>query len=325
MTRPTPSAPSVRWWRVGSTPITGSTPIPAMALFATMAARDPGASLPTLYSRLKPDDPREGGRADPGLAARDHRRQPGAPTTFRPPLHAGEAWADEAALRDAYRRRYVEFLQELHRAQPQARFILMGWANTVGADIAQVAATVNARTPNLATALPFRRTGPAGLRLAPVPGRSRQAGEAWSSGRSRRWTATGGPRPDGQKTTQAAPASSRIRCSETTHAEPRPERFLARLVAHQMLAHPGAQAADQAEQQERRFRRAPQAAPGLPLVPGEGQKARRLRDQNGDQGLVERRNRQGFLVFGRTVVVGRGRRLNVSRKPGSPSHPGRRP
>ncbi len=116
--------------------------------------KDPGASLPTLYSRLKPDDPREAAGADPDWRPAIIVVNLGA-NDFSTPLHAGEAWADEAALRDAYRRRYVEFLQELHRAQPQARFILMGWANTVGADIAQVAATVNARTPNLATALPF--------------------------------------------------------------------------------------------------------------------------------------------------------------------------
>ncbi len=116
--------------------------------------KDAGSSLPALYPRLKPDDPRTEAGPD-----RDWRPQIivinlGA-NDFSTPLKAGEAWTDEAALREAYRQRYVDFIQDLHTAQPQARFILMGWAPTFGAEIAQVAATVNAGAPNLATPLPF--------------------------------------------------------------------------------------------------------------------------------------------------------------------------
>lgn len=110
-------------------------------------------SLPALYARLKPDaaDQLDG---EPG----DWRPQVMVinlgTNDFSTPLHADERWADEPALRAAYRERYVAFLAELAGRQPQARFILMG-GDAFAGDVAQVAEAVNRVTPGLATVLPF--------------------------------------------------------------------------------------------------------------------------------------------------------------------------
>ncbi|RZJ37688.1 MAG: lipase, partial [Brevundimonas sp.] len=110
-------------------------------------------SLPALYARLKPDaaDQLDAGEGDwkpqvivVNLGTND----------FSTPLHADEPWADDAALRSAWRERYVAFLAELAGRQPQARFILMGGDAFTG-DVRQVADAVNRTTPGLATVLPF--------------------------------------------------------------------------------------------------------------------------------------------------------------------------
>lgn len=115
--------------------------------------RDAGQSLPALYPRLKPDDATAAVVGDDAWRPEFIVINLGT-NDFSTPLGAGEAWADEAALRDAYRRRYVAFVQDLHRTQPQARFILMG-SDSFGADVEQVAAVVNAQTPGLTTPVRF--------------------------------------------------------------------------------------------------------------------------------------------------------------------------
>jgi lysophospholipase L1-like esterase len=101
----------------------------------------PGESLPFLYPRAIP------GEAEP--AASDAGWHPQAivinlgTNDFSTPLHAGEAWADDAALRAAYRTRYIGFVRELQARQPQARFVLMGSDRFI-ADVRAVAVATGA-------------------------------------------------------------------------------------------------------------------------------------------------------------------------------------
>ncbi|MET3726144.1 SGNH/GDSL hydrolase family protein [Sphingomonas trueperi] len=97
---------------------------------------NPGDTLPVLYPR-----------AIPGEAA------PAAPDGWKPqlivinlgtndfstPIHAGEAWKDDAALHADYHAKYVAFVRQLQAANPGARFLLMG-APAFIADVRKVAA-----------------------------------------------------------------------------------------------------------------------------------------------------------------------------------------
>lgn len=114
------------------------------------AGKFPGESLPFLYPRALP--------GEPAPAAPDPGWKPWAivvnlgTNDFSTPLHAGEAWADETALRTAYRARYIDFVKELRRRQPQARLVLMA-AGNFHAEVAAVAAATGAtavRVPALA-------------------------------------------------------------------------------------------------------------------------------------------------------------------------------
>lgn len=85
----------------------------------------PGQSMPTFYDRLIP------GEAAPlETSAGDWHPQliiiSLGGNDFSTPLHAGEAWPDQAALRADWRRKYVAFVRRLMARQPQARFLLMG-------------------------------------------------------------------------------------------------------------------------------------------------------------------------------------------------------
>lgn len=96
-----------------------------------------GEPLPVLFPRLIP------GQAEPRVAADD----PWKPDTvviglgtndFSTPLHPGEAWADEAALRKDYRETYVTFIQGLKASRSGARFFLIA-GDTFADDVAEVA------------------------------------------------------------------------------------------------------------------------------------------------------------------------------------------
>jgi len=83
----------------------------------------PEQNLPILYGRAIP--------GEPGVAAKDDGWRPqiiviklGA-NDFSTPLHAGEKWADQAALHGDYTRSYSAFLARLIAAQPQAHFVLI--------------------------------------------------------------------------------------------------------------------------------------------------------------------------------------------------------
>lgn len=58
---------------------------------------------------------------------------------FSTPLKPGERWKSEGALKTAYRIRYVQFVRDLQRSQPRARFILMG-SDLFIAEVEKVAA-----------------------------------------------------------------------------------------------------------------------------------------------------------------------------------------
>ena len=97
----------------------------------------PGEPLPTLFPRVIPGlaepriDPSEVWRPDLvviGLGTND----------FSMPLHPGEAWADETALRTDYRNAYVAFVQGLAVSRPGARFLLIA-GDTFAEDVAEVA------------------------------------------------------------------------------------------------------------------------------------------------------------------------------------------
>ncbi|WP_448662252.1 GDSL-type esterase/lipase family protein [Sphingomonas sp. CJ20] len=106
----------------------------------------PGESLPLLYPRTLP--------GVEGAAPRERGWHPQVivvnlgTNDFSTPLHAAEAWADDAALRSAYRTRYLDFVRQLKARQPQARIVLMGASNFI-AEVRQVAAATGA------TAIPF--------------------------------------------------------------------------------------------------------------------------------------------------------------------------
>jgi lysophospholipase L1-like esterase len=96
-------------------------------------------SLPIIYDRAIP--------GEPAAAAADQWHPQlivimlGA-NDFSTPLHAGERWPDDAALRADYRARYVAFVRMLRTRQPQARFLLVG-QNSFFPEVEQVAATLN--------------------------------------------------------------------------------------------------------------------------------------------------------------------------------------
>jgi lysophospholipase L1-like esterase len=105
------------------------------------AGNKPGESLPFLYNRAIPGEPSPAA-ADPSWHPQVIVINLGT-NDFSTPLHAGEAWADDAALRRAYRERYVAFVGQLRAKQPQARFVLMG-AESFYAEVAAVAKATGA-------------------------------------------------------------------------------------------------------------------------------------------------------------------------------------
>jgi lysophospholipase L1-like esterase len=101
-----------------------------------------GEPLPVLFPRLIP------GQAEPRVAANDPWRPDivviGLGTNdFSTPLHAGEAWADETALRKDYRDSYVGFIQGLKLNRPGARVFLIA-GDTFADDVAEVAGRAGA-------------------------------------------------------------------------------------------------------------------------------------------------------------------------------------
>jgi len=102
----------------------------------------PGEPLPVLFPRLIPD------QGEPRVAANDSWKPDivviGLGTNdFSTALHAGEAWADEAALRRDYRESYVAFVEGLKASRPGARFFLLQ-GDTFVDDVAEVASRVGA-------------------------------------------------------------------------------------------------------------------------------------------------------------------------------------
>jgi lysophospholipase L1-like esterase len=104
-----------------------------------------GQSLPVIYPRLKPDDSADL-ETDPG----DWRPQliviNLGTNDFSTPVHKGEAWANEDALRADYRAKYLAFVRMLMAKQPQAHFVLMG-GDSFYNDVQQVAEALDAQAP----------------------------------------------------------------------------------------------------------------------------------------------------------------------------------
>lgn len=103
----------------------------------------PGEPLPALFPRLIP------GQGEPRVAASDPWKPDvvviGLGTNdFSTPLHPGEAWADEAALRKDYRETYVTFVQGLKASRPGARVFLIA-GDTFAEDVAEVADRTGAK------------------------------------------------------------------------------------------------------------------------------------------------------------------------------------
>jgi hypothetical protein len=102
----------------------------------------PGEPMPALFPRLIP------GQGEPRIAANDPWKPEivviglGA-NDFSTSLHAGEAWADEAALRKDYRDSYVAFVEGLKASRPGARFFLIQ-GDTFVDDVAEVAGRAGA-------------------------------------------------------------------------------------------------------------------------------------------------------------------------------------
>lgn len=153
----------------------------------------PDLSLPILYPRLKPDAADRTPAPDDAWMPRLIVINLGT-NDFSKPLNPGEPWADEAELRAAYRARYAAFIAGLHAARPQARFILMG-ADAFFGEVEQVAAAVNATTPDLATPLKFDGLDLGGCDWHPsladdarlaglVEGAIAKMGDVWGEGRT---------------------------------------------------------------------------------------------------------------------------------------------
>jgi lysophospholipase L1-like esterase len=101
----------------------------------------PGQSMPTLYDRLIPGDPAPLESDSAGWRPQLIVISLGG-NDFSTPLHAGEPWPDQAALRADWRLHYVAFVRRLMARQPQARFVLMGH-DPFFADVEQVASELN--------------------------------------------------------------------------------------------------------------------------------------------------------------------------------------
>jgi len=102
----------------------------------------PGEPLPALFPRVIP------GQGEPRVAAGDPWKPDvvviGLGTNdFSTPLHPGEAWADDAALRRDYRDSYVAFVEGLKASRPGARFFLIQ-GDTFADDVAEVASRAGA-------------------------------------------------------------------------------------------------------------------------------------------------------------------------------------
>ncbi len=111
------------------------------------AGGNPGETMPVLYPRVIPGDPAPAA-ADgwkPQLIVINL-----GTNDFSTPVHGGEAWKDEAALRADYRATYVAFVRRLQQANPGARFLLMGAANFI-ADVRAVAAATNVKAVEVPT------------------------------------------------------------------------------------------------------------------------------------------------------------------------------
>ncbi|SFK24786.1 GDSL-like Lipase/Acylhydrolase family protein [Sphingomonas sp. NFR04] len=111
------------------------------------AGGNPGETMPLLYSRSIPGEPAPAAADDwkPQLIVINL-----GTNDFSTPVHGGEAWKDEAALRADYRSTYVAFVRRLQQANPGARFLLMGAANFV-ADVRAVAAATNVKAVEVPT------------------------------------------------------------------------------------------------------------------------------------------------------------------------------
>lgn len=100
-----------------------------------------GSSLPAIYPRLKPDrkEPVEtiGRGWQPQLIVINL-----GTNDFSTPLKPGERWKSDAELKAAYRARYIQFVRDLQRGHPKARFILMG-SDLFIAEVEKVAAELN--------------------------------------------------------------------------------------------------------------------------------------------------------------------------------------
>jgi lysophospholipase L1-like esterase len=104
-------------------------------------------SMVLLYPRLMPDDPAhvetDTGAWKPQIIVVNL-----GTNDFSTPVHAGEAWKDEDALRADYRAKYGAFAKMLMTKHPQAHLILMG-SDLFYDQVEQIAATLNqdARNP----------------------------------------------------------------------------------------------------------------------------------------------------------------------------------
>lgn len=111
---------------------------------------EPGDSMVNRYPRAIP------GAATP-LAGTDAEWQPDVivinlgTNDFSTPVKPGEKWADADALKADYRATYIAFVRDLARAQPQARFVLMG-GDSFFSEVEQVKAALDGDLPGRVTA-----------------------------------------------------------------------------------------------------------------------------------------------------------------------------
>ena len=115
----------------------------------------PGDSLPKRYARAIPGEE---------IPADDRGWKPDTvvidlgSNDFSTKLHAGEAWADEAALHADYRATYARFVRMLLAKYPHARLVLIRYS-LFDSDVQAVAAAVASRRVATVAAEPHELTG----------------------------------------------------------------------------------------------------------------------------------------------------------------------
>jgi lysophospholipase L1-like esterase len=125
----------------------------------------PDAPMPVLYPRALPDDATHLVGTEAGWRPQVIVIALGT-NDFSTPLHAGERWQSQDALRGDFREKYVAFAKGILTRQPQASVILLAPAKAE-ADVRRVATTLTAGNSRSVTSLSLGKLALAGCDYHP--------------------------------------------------------------------------------------------------------------------------------------------------------------